>query len=154
MAAKPTLKSYVEGGKLRAQPASASEVAALRRVILRDLRDARLAGLSADRRFATAYNAALQAARLMIAAAGYRLSSDAGHHRLAFEIAGMLLAPEAGALMAYFDVCRRKRNQIDYDHASVASETEADELCEKADEFRKLALEWVLRTHPGLIGRD
>jgi hypothetical protein len=43
-----------------------------RALIARDLADASLAGLSADRRFATAYNAALQAANMAIACAGYK----------------------------------------------------------------------------------
>ena len=42
----------------------------MRALIARDLADASLAGLSADRRFATAYNAALQAANMAIACAG------------------------------------------------------------------------------------
>ena len=47
----------------------------LRALIARDLADAGIAGLSADRRFATAYNAALQAANMAIACAGYRIMS-------------------------------------------------------------------------------
>jgi len=42
----------------------------MRALIARDLADASLTGLSADRRFATAYNAALQAANMAIACAG------------------------------------------------------------------------------------
>jgi len=42
----------------------------MRALIARDLADASLAGLSADRRFATAYNTALQAANMAIACAG------------------------------------------------------------------------------------
>lgn len=47
----------------------------MRELIARDLADAGVAGLSADRRFATAYNAALQAANMAIACAGYRVSA-------------------------------------------------------------------------------
>jgi len=42
----------------------------MRALIARDLADASLAGLSADRRFTTAYNTALQAANMAIACAG------------------------------------------------------------------------------------
>jgi hypothetical protein len=45
----------------------------LRAVIARDLQDAALSGLSADRRFATAYNAVLQLTKMVIACAGYRV---------------------------------------------------------------------------------
>jgi hypothetical protein len=47
----------------------------LRRLVSRDLADAKVAGVSADRRFATAYNAALQAASMATACAGYRITA-------------------------------------------------------------------------------
>jgi hypothetical protein len=61
---------------------SKKELDNMRALIARDLADASLAGLSADRRFATAYNAALQAANMAIACAGYRIMSKVGHHRV------------------------------------------------------------------------
>jgi len=54
---------------------SKKELDKLRAVIRRDLADASLDGASADRRFATAYNAALQAAKMAIACAGYRVAA-------------------------------------------------------------------------------
>jgi hypothetical protein len=39
---------------------------------------------------------------------------------------------------------------IDYDNSSVATETEADELLWKADEFRTLVEKWVSTNHPRL----
>jgi hypothetical protein len=50
---------------------SKKELDNMRALIARDLADARIAGLSADRR-PTAYNAALQAANMAVACAGYR----------------------------------------------------------------------------------
>jgi len=46
---------------------SKKELDNMRGLIARDLADAGLAGLSADRKFATAYNAALQTANMAIA---------------------------------------------------------------------------------------
>ena len=46
---------------------SKKELDDMRALVARDLADAGIAGLSADRRFATAYNAALQAANIAIA---------------------------------------------------------------------------------------
>jgi len=43
--------------------------------------------LSDDRRFASAYNAALQTAKMSIACAGFRLATTPGHHRSTFEAA-------------------------------------------------------------------
>lgn len=54
----------------------------MRELIARDLADAGVAGLSADRRFATAYNAALQAANMAVACAGYRITARTGHHQV------------------------------------------------------------------------
>jgi hypothetical protein len=64
---------------------SKNELDNIRALITRDLEDAAVKGLSADRRFATAYNVALQAANLAIACAGYRVTSTPVHHRIAFE---------------------------------------------------------------------
>jgi len=56
------------------------------------------------------------------------------------------------ALTDYFDARRRKRNVIDYMNSSVATETEADELVHKANEFHKLVESWLTTTHPTLAG--
>jgi uncharacterized protein (UPF0332 family) len=152
LATKTRWQQLLDERKLRPQPASPAEVSALIDVIDRDLGDAALAVLSADRRFATAYNAVLQTARLLIAASGHRLASDAGHHKTAFEAARHLLGRRDADLITYFDLCRRKRNQIDYFYTAVASDTEAQELLEKAKEFRAIALRWIDRTQPGLRG--
>lgn len=82
-------------------------------LVARDLADARLAGLSADRRFATAYNAALQTANIVIAAAGYRITSKTGHHRIAIEAMTIALGRPAAEYADYFEACRHKRNLID-----------------------------------------
>lgn len=57
----------------------------MRELIARDLADSGVAELSADRRFATAYNAALQAANMAIACAGYRITARIGHHRVSLD---------------------------------------------------------------------
>jgi N-acyl-D-aspartate/D-glutamate deacylase len=57
---------------------SKKELDNMRALIARDLADAGIVGLSADRRFATAYNAALQVANMAIACAGYRIMSKDG----------------------------------------------------------------------------
>jgi hypothetical protein len=100
----------------------------MRALIARDLADAGIAGLSADRRFATAYNAALQAANMAIACAGYRIMSKVGHHRVSLESAKLVLGKPMHKYADYFETCRRKRNTIDYTFSNVATETEATEI--------------------------
>ena len=107
-------------------------------------------GVSADRRFATAYNAALQAASMAIARAGFHVTGKTGHHKLTFQAIRLVLGPEAGKYSDYFETCRRKRNLIDYTHSRVATETEAREILEKATEFYTLVEAWIARTHTAL----
>jgi len=128
---------------------SRKELDNLRAVIARDLADSSLNGVSADRRFATAYNAALQAAKMAIACAGYRVVG-AGHHRISFEIVKLAIGKAAGPYSDYFDRCRRKRNVIDYDEAFVATETEAAEIVTKAQEFVETVEEWIVKNRPSL----
>ncbi len=86
---------------------------------------------------------------MAIACAGYRVSIGAGHHQKTFEAAKVALdSIEAEALADYFDTCRRKRNSIDYDGSEIVSETEAQELREKADEYRTLVELWIGQNHP------
>jgi len=120
----------------------------LRELIERDLKDAGLKGLSADRRFATAYNAALQLCKMAIACAGYRLTVGVGHHQKTFEsVKSAITTTDAETLADYFEICRRKRNVIDYDAADTISETEADELLKKAREFQILVEDWIVANH-------
>jgi hypothetical protein len=60
-------------GKVHAHKTSKKELDELRSLIARDLEDAAIQELSDDRRYATAYSAALQTAKMAIACAGYRL---------------------------------------------------------------------------------
>ncbi len=126
-------KQFLVKGEVKAHQTSRQELDNIRALIARDLIDAALAGLSADRRFATAYNAALQAGKMAVACSGYRVSAKAGHHAITFEAAHLAIGSEAASLADYFDACRRKRNVIDYDNSSVSTETEASELLGKAD---------------------
>jgi len=122
----------------------------IRALIARDLADAALDGLSADRRFATAYNAALQAANMAIACAGYRIMSKVGHHRVSLETTKLALGKPAHKYADYFETCRRKRNTIDYTFSNVATETEAKEILVEANEFYNHVEDWITKNHPSL----
>jgi uncharacterized protein (UPF0332 family) len=119
----------------------------LHAVVERDLLDAKIPELSADRRFATAYNAVLQLATMVIACEGYRVVG-LGHHQTTLRAFEVAMGAQASALAAYFETCRRKRNQVDYDMANVATESEAEDLVQKAEEFSGLVKSWIQRHHP------
>lgn len=127
---------------------SQKEIESLRHLVARDLTDAAIEELSADRRFATSYNAVLQLSKMAIACAGYRVTSGAGHHQKSFEAVKVVLGKQSEPLADYFETCRRKRNHIDYDASEVATDTEAQELLEKAKEFQAMIEEWIEKRHP------
>jgi hypothetical protein len=141
-------KKLLAEGKVHAHKTSKKELADLRAVIGRDLEDAAIPELSEDRRFATAYNAALQTGKMAIACAGYRLAGTQGHHRLTFEAARLALGASAARPLDFFEACRRKRNVIDYDHASVATQTEAEEIVAEASAFFELVERWIAANYP------
>jgi hypothetical protein len=78
-------KELLANRQVQPHKTSPREIEDLRRLVTRDLADAGLEGLSADRRFATAYNAVLQIAKMAIACAGYRVMSGSGHHQSTLE---------------------------------------------------------------------
>jgi hypothetical protein len=138
----------LQDNKVHRHQTSRQELNELRRLVARDLADAALPGLSEDRSFATAYNAALQAAKMAIACAGYRIAGVPGHHRLSFEGAKLAIGKPAEHLTDYFDACRRKRNEIDYTGATVATSTEAEEILLHAGAFLALVENWIDMNYP------
>ena len=133
---------------------SKKELDDVRALIARDLADAGVTALSADRRFATAYNAALLTAHMLIACAGYRVTAKTGHHKVAFDAITLTLGASASKYADYFERCRRKRNVIDYTRSHVATETEAQEILEKATEFRGFVEAWIDSKFPALKRRE
>ena len=145
-----TWANLLANNEVKRHKTSKKELNAIRSVIARDLADASLEGLSADRRFDTAYNAALQTAKMAIACAGYRVGAAAGHHRVSFESLPLAIGKLAHPYSDYFDRCRRKRNAIDYDEAHVATETEAREIAVNAKEFLDAVERWIASNYPSL----
>jgi uncharacterized protein (UPF0332 family) len=143
-------KVLLASGTVRPHKTSAKEIEGLRQLVARDLADAAIEGLSADRRFATAYNAVLQLSKTAIACDGYRVASGPGHHQKSFEAVKTALGKASEPLADYFETCRRKRNYIDYDASEVVTETEVEEILEKAREFHELVEEWITKRHPSL----
>ncbi len=134
-------------GRIRPHRTNPAEIASLFAVVERDLADAAIEALSPDRRFATAYNAALQAATAMMYAEGYR-AAGVGHHRTVFEFLKAISAREFGDLADYFDDCRRKRNRADYVGVGYVSVTEAKHLLVEARKFAEIARAWIRERRP------
>lgn len=132
----------------RVRPSKA-ELDNLRSIVTRSLKDVMAAGLSADARFIMAYDAARTLSLIIVRAAGYRPRSVGGHYNtfLALEAADSVFA----ALSAYFEGCRMKRNDCEYDFAGGVSETDAHGLLKTVQQFAIDAEAWVKAHHPGLV---
>lgn len=87
---------------------------------------------------------------MAIACAGYRVTAKTGHHKISFDSMKLALGAGAGKYADYFETCRRKRNVIDYTRSSVATETEAKEITEKATEFYQSVETWIESNFPTL----
>lgn len=133
-----SLNPWLDKGDIQKVVVTETSLRGLARIIERDLEDCQIKSLSLDRRFATAYGAALNIANYTIRKKGFRVSGKVGHHKITFDVASEILGTRVSDLIDYFDVCRRKRNKVDYDFADVVSLTEVDELIEVVKQFKKI----------------
>src|SRR5438128_11000922 len=83
-----TWKGLLKNQRVKPHQTSHEELHDLRAVVKRDLKDAKLDQLSADRRFARAYNAVHQLTKMVLACEGYRVTGT-GHHQTTFEPLGL-----------------------------------------------------------------
>ena len=110
-----------------------------------------MTAVSLDRRFATAYSAALQLATIVLAASGFRVMAQRGHHAVTWQALPELMGADVGDTAIYFDSCRTLRNRSDYDRVGVVSEAEVEELLRETEAFRGQVIDWLRREHPRLV---
>jgi HEPN domain-containing protein len=148
-----TLEAWVSSGSLQRHETSREEILDLLGIVERDIAESQTPGLSADWRLAIAYNAALQAGRAALAAAGYRVSGgEKGHHyRLVESLRYTVEAPAADVDL--LQRMKKKRNQCDYEVAGAVTEREAEEMLALAQRVRHRVREWLAANHPGRAER-
>ncbi len=144
-----TWQDLLNEGRIEKHTTSRAELDELRAVVARDLADADVDRLSADRRFATAYNAALQSAKMVIACCGYRVKGF-GAHRITFECLERAMGKPVHRTAKFLDQARRKRNIADYDAAGRIADIEAEDMIRIANLFAKQAEEWIQKHYPRL----
>ncbi len=144
-----SLKDWLDEGRIKPHESSQKEITDLLKIVDRDLADAKVGSVSADRRFATAYNAVLRLATIVIRASGYRISGSQ-HHWITFQVLPELMSGLETKRWEYFDASRRLRNKVDYDTAFFVSESQVRELVKTAEEFRTDVLEWLKNQYPDL----
>ncbi len=124
-------------GRIRRHKPSAKELEALWNVVQRNLKDAAIEELSADRRFALAYSAALQISNIVITKAGYKVCGEA-HHLATFKTAKVALNGKANRLLDYFEKCRKRRHQLEYYQAGVIKERQAKKILDSVNDYYTL----------------
>jgi len=136
----------------RVEPLAASrrELDELRHAVARDLRDARLTGLSAESAFGHAYDAARRIAVVAVRASGYRLMSGPGAHFWTFRAMEVAIGREVAELAAYFNRCRELRNDVMYGPVIAVSRADAEELLQRVLQLRRVVEGWITRRHPSL----
>jgi len=115
----------------------------------RDLADAQLHELSADRRFTTAYSAALLAATVALAASGYRVAQE-GHHYRTIQSLAFTMNLDAKTI-DQLNTFRRKRNIADYERVGMVSEREIAKMLALAKKLRTMVVEWLKKNYPEFV---
>lgn len=146
---KLSLEDWLNEGRLRQHKTSKSEIKQLLAVFARDMADAQSNAISTDRRFATAYNAALTVSTAALAASGYRAAGE-GHHYWLIQSLAFTLQLDTETIEE-FNRFRRKRNTIDYERIGTVSEKEVLEMLELAKSIRGKLEIWLREDYPELV---
>jgi len=144
-----SLQDWLNEGKLRTHKTSKNEINQLMAVFERDISDAQVKGLSADRRFAVAYNAALMMAVAVLAACGYRAATE-GHHYWTIQSLTFTLQLDTQTIEK-FNKFRQKRNISDYDRTGMVSDQEVSEILDFSKSLRTRVTVWLKQNYPELI---
>jgi hypothetical protein len=144
-----SLQSWRQNSWLVEHATSPEEITNLLGLSDRDLAACQVEQLSADWRFAIAYNAGLQAATAALAAAGYRATRDNHHYRV-IQSLEFTTAPDRRVIDT-FDGFRKKRNISSYDLAGSVSDKEAGEMLKLAISLRGDVERWIRATRPELL---
>jgi hypothetical protein len=145
-----SLQKWAEYGWLRSHDTSRQEIADLLSIVDRDIADAGSDGISTDWQFGIAYNAALKLCTILLYAEGYRAGQGLQHYRT-IQALPLILGAERNGDANYLDVCRAKRNTVEYDRIGATSDGEVAELLEFVLELRADVLEWLKVKHPGYL---
>lgn len=125
-----TLAALVEAGLLQRKPRDVPRVAGWLVRSQNDLSLASdvLAGIYRDRAMAVAYEAGYRCCAGLLDLAGYRVTSQPGHHRAAIDATTALLGDSERARLRRLDRARRFRNDALYGDIATAGAGEFEQL--------------------------
>jgi hypothetical protein len=87
-----------------------------------------LASIDRQRAMAVAYEGGFRACAAVVDLAGFRVTSQPGHHRAAIEAAGSVLGSEWAPTLRQLDAARRRRNDMLYAEPAPVSRPELEGL--------------------------
>ncbi|AII61455.1 hypothetical protein [Dehalococcoides mccartyi] len=143
------LKNLLNDGRIKEHTPSKQEIKQLLAVFDRDITDAQIEILSTDRKFSTAYNAALTIARIALVSSGYRITGE-GSHYWTIQASAFIL-PLDTSMIRKFDKFRQKRNISGYEMTGMISEQDTKEMIDLAREIHSVVLKWLSENHPEFI---
>jgi len=144
-----TLTKWEGFGWLKKHKTSKKEIFNLLAIADRSLLDAK-GNISADARFAIAYNAALQLCAILLYAEGYRPERSRKHENT-IKALPLILGKGREADAKYLDTCRTKRHIVEYDCVGSVTDNDVDELIECVQELRRNVVNWLNQNHPELM---
>lgn len=144
-----TLTKWEEYGWLKKHKTSKKEIFNLLAIADRSLSDAK-GNISADARFAIAYNAALQLCAVLLYAEGYQPERSRKHENT-IKALPLILGKEREADAEYLNTCRTKRHIVEYDYVGSVTDDDVDELIECVQELRRDVVNWLNQNHPELV---
>jgi len=144
-----SLIDWEKNGWLKSHKTSQQEIQNLLKIIERDLDDCQKTGISADWRFAIAYNAALQCCTILLYCSGYMPTRGQSIHYRVIQSLAFTLGSDFDEIVAYLNSCRVKRNISDYEAIGSISENEVTELIDVVKELHKNVRNWLKVNYPG-----
>ncbi len=147
-----TLQSWLKSGWLIEHKTSKEEITELLAIVNRDLSDCKIQNLSSDWKFNIAYNAALQAATIVLAACGYRAVREAHHYRIIQSLSLTMKLPSS--LVQQLDRFRKKRNVGGYERTGSISDQEVDEMIALSEHLAGVVKSWLETNHAKLLKNE
>ena len=143
-----TWTRLISENRVTLEPTAKQEIDNLRSIVARCFSDMDIPGLSVEQRFISAYDAARTLSLIIVRASGYRPKKLGGHYNTFLGLAAA--DPAFSTLAAYFDLCRLKRNDSEYDSAGGISLLDADDIVKQTTQFKIMADKWITQRFPAL----
>ena len=143
------LQRLLDSRQLETIEVSDADVAALWQKAVTSARDARREGLSPDNQYVLGYQALLQMATAILAAAGYRTRGAQGHHANSFYAVAALGIKGLEEIDVRTERVRRMRKLSAYEPGSPAPE-QVRQLRELLESSLPAARQWLTSASPNV----